>query len=91
MNKSNIPTPSRISLTRRLEPRCDVLWGVRGHPLGREVGLDGLLPGAHAVDPGHAELILNALLQAGDLLVLDLAVGDLEVEMKLNVDIMSTQ
>jgi hypothetical protein len=54
---------------RRLKAPGDVLWRVGGHALGCEVGDDGLLAGADAVDAGHAELILDALLQARDLLV----------------------
>ncbi len=40
--------------------------------------LYGFLSRPDPVDPGHPELVLDALLQAGDLLVLNVRIGDLD-------------
>ena len=51
-----------------------------------EVVLDGLLAGPHGVDPRHTELVLYALLQPADLLVVDVGVRDQDVRQLLLVD-----
>ena len=51
-----------------------------------EVVLDALLAGPHHVHSRHPELVLDALLQSADLLVVDVWVGDQNVRQLVLVD-----